>query len=636
MWHASVHAFGSPTFLSGEEKNMKRVTAFALTLMLGASAAQAQQSTTTTTTTRRKTTATRTDPAVSDQLNQLKQAIEAQQQQIQQLSQQIRSRDQQVQQLQQKLGQSQAATSQAESKADAAASQSSEQQQTVTALKSDVADLKNNTTNSALALQETQKLIHDAESPVALHYKGITITPGGFLAAESVWRSHALGADINTPFSSIPMPGADVEKLSEFFGSGRQSRVSMLAEGKLNNAKLTGYVEADFLSAGITSNNNQSNSYSMRQRQVWGQAAFNNGLSFTGGQMWSLVTETKKGLDNRTEAVTMTIDPQYNVGFSWARQYGFRVVKNFDNKFWLGASVENAQAIFSASGNAQNFVLGSAGTGGGLYNASATYSFNPSPDFIFKAAAEPGFGHFEVFGVIRRFRDRVYPGATATTPTAAGAYNFSTTATGVGANARVSLVHKHIDIGGHFFGGDGMGRYGSSGLPDVTVNPNGTLALLKSAQGLGTLEFHAAKFDVYFNAGGEFVGRHYQFNSAGKTVGYGSPTANNLGCYTEAPPPSTVTSGTVPVQSNGFLPSNPANCTANTRNVIEGTAGFWYRFYKGPKGTIQVGPQYSYFMRNAWEACGTSALTAPCVNSHLTAPHGNENIFETSFRYYLP
>lgn len=616
---------------------MKRVTALALTLMLGASAALAQQSTTTTTaTTRRRTAAPRTDPAIAEQLNELKQAIDAQQQQIRQLSQQVQSRDQQLQELQQKLDQGQASTSQAESKADAAASQSAEQQQAVSALKSDVSDLKNNTTNSALALQETQKLIHDAESPLALHYKGITIAPGGFLAAESVWRAHALGSDINTPFNSIPMPGAEADNLSEFFGSARQSRVSMLAEGKLSNATLRGYVEADFLSAGITSNNNQSNSYSMRQRQVWGQAALNNGFSFTAGQMWSLVTETKKGLDNRTEAVTMTIDPQYHAGFSWARQYGFRVVKNFDNKFWLGASVENAQAIFSASGNAQNFVLGSAGTGGGLYNASATYSFNPSPDFIFKAAAEPGFGHFEVFGVVRRFRDRVYPGATAATPTAAGAYDFSTTATGVGANARVSVLKKHVDIGGHFLGGDGMGRYGSSGLPDVTVNPNGTLALLKSAQGLGTLEFHTSKLDVYFNAGAEFVGRHYQFNSAGKTVGYGSPTANNLGCYTEVPPGSTLVSGTVPVQSNGFFPSNPANCAANTRNVIEGTTGFWYRFYKGTKGTVQVGPQYSYFIRNSWEACGTSALTVPCVNSHFTAPHGNENVFETSFRYYLP
>jgi hypothetical protein len=41
-------------------------------------------------------------------------------------------------------------------------------------------------------------------------------------------------------------------------------------------------------------------------------------------------------------------------------------------------------------------------------------------------------------------------------------------------------------------------------------------------------------------------------------------------------------------------------------------------------------------MRNTWEACGTSALLGPCIESHFTAPHGNENIVETSFRYYLP
>jgi hypothetical protein len=138
---------------------MKRVTALALTLMLGASAALAQQSTTTTTatTTRRRTTATRTDPALAEQLNRLQQAIDAQQQQIRQLSQQVQSRDQQVQELRQKLDQSQAATSQAQSKADAAASQSAAEQDTVTSLKSDVADLKTNNTNSALTLQETQK-----------------------------------------------------------------------------------------------------------------------------------------------------------------------------------------------------------------------------------------------------------------------------------------------------------------------------------------------------------------------------------------------------------------------------------------------------------------------------------------------
>ncbi|MBO0910279.1 MAG: hypothetical protein J2P13_00690 [Acidobacteria bacterium] len=617
---------------------MKRFMALALTLMLSTFAAQAQQSSETTTTARTaRRRSTTTTAGVEAQLNQLKQALEAQQEQISQLSRQLQSRDQQLEQLRQELTQSQTTASQATSRADAAASRAAENQQMVTSLQNDVADLKTNTTNSAVALQETQKNINAAmENPPALHYKGITITPGGFLAAETVWRQHALGSDINTPFNSISMPGANATRLGEFFASGRQSRVALLAEGKTSLAKIGGYFEADFLSAGITSNNNQSNSYTLRQRQVWAQGALNSGLTFTGGQMWSLVTETGKGLDNRSELPPMVIDPAYNVGFSWARQYGFRVTQNFHNKFWLGASVENAQGLFSASGQAPNFILGSAGTSGGLYNPTATYTFNRTPDFIFKAAAEPGIGHFELFGVVRNFRDRIFPLAAATTPSAAGATNFSTTAVGIGANARLSLSKKRVVVGAHFLGGDGMGRYGASSLPDVTVNPDGTLALLKSYQALGTLEFHLTKLDVYFNGGSEFVGRHFQFNGRGATVGYGSPTANNTGCYLEVPPGSAGATPGFSVPASGFQPSNPANCASNTRNLIEGSTGFWYRFYKGPKGTLQFGPQYSYLVRNTWEACGTLAVIGPCANSRFTAPHGVQNMFLTSFRYYIP
>jgi len=86
--------------------------------------------------------------------------------------------------------------------------------------------------------------------------------------------------------------------------------------------------------------------------------------------MWSLATETLHGVDNRTEAVPLTIDPQYSVGFSWARQYGLRVAKNFGNKVWLAASMENAQATVSSHNNADNFLVGSAGAAGGLYNAA--------------------------------------------------------------------------------------------------------------------------------------------------------------------------------------------------------------------------------------------------------------------------
>jgi hypothetical protein len=564
-------------------------------------------------------------------------ALAQQQQQIQQLRDELHRKDQAVQQ-------AQTAATDAAGKADAAQSAASQQQQSVTELKGDVADLKSNMTNAVVSIQETQKNL--SEPPTAIHVKGITITPGGFLAAESVRRSRALAADINTPFNSITMPGASQSSLSEFFGSGRQSRVSLLAEGKLASAKLSGYVEADFLSAAVTSNNNQSNSYSMRQRQAWGQAALNDGWTFTGGQMWSLITETKHGVDNRTEALPMTIDAQYNIGFSWARQFGFRVSKAFNNKAWVAFSVENPQATLTTHGNAPNFLVGSAGSGGGLYNGAitncstslnssgspvttcspaASYSFNPSPDLVGKLVLEPGFGHYEIFGVYSRFRDRVFPcedvsatafclGSLTPGPNALGAFNVSTNGGGGGANARWSFINKKLDFGLHGFGGSGIGRYGSGGLPDATVRADGSLAMVKSLQGLSTLEWHVPKFDIYLNAGAEYAGRSATFDPViGKTVGYGSLLFGNSGCYTE----------TAPANGSGFLPGGLSGCTADTRVLIEGTAGFWHKIYNGPKGGLRWGLQYSYVTRNAWSGSGIE-------------PHGIENMVFSSFRYYLP
>lgn len=607
---------------------MKRLMSIVLLAALSGAIMQAQTAAPATPTkSTRRSAAKKTGPTVSEQLTEMKQAIDAQQQQIKQLSDMVQTREQKIEQLEQRLDQSQAVATQAQSKADTAVAANAEQAQTVTALKSDVIDLKSGATNSALTLQETQKRIGEIESPLAIHFKGITITPGGFLAAESVYRTRALGADINTPFNNVNMPGAGQNAVSEFFGSGRQSRVSFLAEGKFNDVKLAGYVEGDFLSAGVTSNNNQSNSYTFRQRQAWGQAAFSNGLTLTGGQMWSLVTETKKGVDNRSEALPMTIDPQYTVGFSWARQYGVRLSKNFNNRFWLAASLENPQTIFAARGNASNFAFGSAGAGGGLYNSTANYSFNATPDVIVKAVMEPGFGHYEVFGILRRFRDRVYPcvefvvGSTLCTggTTTTGAYNSSKNSGGVGGNARFTFA-KHVDFGLHAVYGNGIGRYGSGGLPDATANPDGTMAPLRSYQGLATLEFHLKKLDVYLNGGEEYVGRRFQVDPvSGKTVGYGAPAFVDSGCYTE----------TAPGSGTGYGFGGLANCNSDTQRLIEGSMGFWVKLYNGPKGRLQFGPQYSYLSRDAWT--GTGATTSTFV-----APHGIDNMVFTSFRYYLP
>jgi hypothetical protein len=82
--------------------------------------------------------------------------------------------------------------------------------------------------------------------------------------------------------------------------------------------------------------------------------------------------------------------------------------------------------------------------------------------------------------------------------------------------------------------------------------------------------------------------------------------------------------------NTGFTPGALANCTGDTRAAIEGTAGFWYTFYNGPKGRFRFGSQYSYVTRQTWsganEAGDAGALT----------PQGLDSMVYTSFRYYLP
>src|SRR5579863_5236710 len=518
---------------------------------------------------------------LAEQVEALRQSLEAQQQQIKMLQEELARRDAQI-------GDAKAAADAADAKAvDAGAkvatvaSATAEVKTTTTALSSDVADLKLSNEAVKGAVQDAQKKIIAGESPSTIHYKGISLTPGGFLAAETVTRTRATSGDINTPFTGIPYNAADLAHVTENAFTARQSRLSLLAEGKLATAKMTGYYEADFLSSGTTSNNRQSNSYTWRTRQAWAQAAWDNGWSLTGGQMWSLATETRKGIINRQESNPGMIDPQYVVGYTWARQYAFRAVKDFGGKFALGLSVEGPQATIGGRGfssvttinsgaapativtsgattaTSGNFFINAPGAGAGLYNAfdANGYTVNKAPDLIFKATLDK-FGHYELFGIASFFRDRVYPcgvvgtttgdtvkgttvltgACTSATPTVVssfGAYNSSATGGGVGASALWSL-HKKLDFGVKAVGGDGIGRYGSAQLADATARPNGSLALIRTAHGLARLEFHATpKFDIYGYWGLEYAWR------AGYS-GYDSVTITKT---TAIPATSTTTAG---------------------------------------------------------------------------------------------
>ena len=161
---------------------MKRVTALALCLTLtGVLAAQTQSGTASTTGKTAKRKATSSNTEVLNQINQLKQAVDAQQQQIKQLSDQVQSRDQQIQQLQQKLDQdqsnaqtTQSLIQQVDTKASNASTQASQASDSLNKIQSDVADIRNNTTNMALSQQDSRKSLRPWRQPSAV--SGLRVT----------------------------------------------------------------------------------------------------------------------------------------------------------------------------------------------------------------------------------------------------------------------------------------------------------------------------------------------------------------------------------------------------------------------------------------------------------------------------
>jgi phosphoglycolate phosphatase-like HAD superfamily hydrolase len=641
-------------------------------------------------------------PTVAEQIQALRDEMQGQ---INNLKNDLATKDEQLKQAQQAAADAQASAAKAEAAASAENQAVVDNTTAVDTLKSTVTDLKGNEVSLATTVSdETAKMKKAIDSPGVLHYKGITLTPGGFAAAETVDRTKATGGDIPTAFSSIPYEGADAYSLSEFYGSGRQSRLSLLAEGKTSWGKMQGYYEADFLGTGITSNNNQSNSYVLRQRVIWASAETNSHWKFAGGQMWSMATEDKTGISNASSDIMtpQTIDPNYVTGFVWTRQYGFRVVKSF-KKAAFGVAAENPQLLYTATlaGNTPYAVLGSAGQNGGNYNAAISacspstsivnytnqvqtdsagntvniavpvyktvnscanitnISFNSAPDIIAKAAFDPGWGHYEIFGIGGFAHEIVFPGETtnsnlygglkdivtglAVAPSLTTAGNFveNKVLGGVGGSLRVPIIPNILTVGAKGLFGRGVGRYGDTTLADLTSNAAGGFEKLENVSGLFTVEATPSpRLSLYLNYGGDYAGRNDSANPASTTlgapsaaqsaagvwggtwktpsaaaVGYGSHLLNNSACGVTSAPGYNGS-------STGYYPGG--SCGAQTRDVQEVTGGYWYDFYKGEHGRLRQGVQYGYAVREGWSGAG--GLGAK----------GIDNMFWTTFRYYLP
>ena len=470
------------------------------------------------------------------------------------------------------------------------------------------------------------------------YFKGITITPGGFVEAAGIYRDRFQGDDIASSFN-IPFPGqSHPGHAEEGRFTARQSRFSLLAQGAVNpQTQLSLYSEIDFQGAAQTSNSNQSNSYVPRLRLFYGQIDHvtpTGGLHFQAGQNWSLLTFQGKGMTARSEQIPPQIDAQYIPGFAWARQPGVRLIADTANHhLWFGLAAENPQTTFGGTGvpgnvtsvlNGQGLTAAAVTCPGVAVGATATCTVSPTPsqavppgsfqqfyngagsslslnhvpDFIAKVALDRMVVdhevHVEGFGIYRTFSDHLDG-----TDQNRSAHSF-----GYGGSIFVNVIPKKLDLQFSGIGGRGIGRYGSAGLPDVTFDRAGREHPIDEFMLLAGGTLHASKaLDIYGFAGEE---QEYRRVYDGGATGYGLTNANDAGCFVETA--TTATAGA---------------CGGNTRRIRQLTAGFWDKFYQGSFGRAQVGIQYSYTQRQLFEGLGVEGR-----------PQTHNNMGFVSFRYY--
>ncbi|HEY4075315.1 MAG TPA: hypothetical protein VGM26_00150 [Rhizomicrobium sp.] len=435
----------------------------------------------------------------------------------------------------------------------------------------------------------------------------VSVTLGGFLAMESAYRSRSESADIGSSFSGVPFANQPTAHTSEIRGTARQSRLSLLVQGDVDSdTHLAMYDEFDFLGAAQTANSNESNSFNLRVRNLYGTIDWDSlGLELLAGQNWSLVTLNSHGITPRNEAPPATIDAQYVVGFNWARQPQIRVTKNWNKELWLAVSVENPQTTFAPNaGTATGVSVTNVHAGGSQLDANNNFSLNHIPDFIGKIAWEPMIGgsqplHVEAFGIYRSFYDRINIAATNGLGLPVGIHNSDSDGGGVGGSITWTAIPKFLDLQATAMTGSGIGRYGSGQLPDVTFRPDGTVAPAQETTLLGGATLHATpRLDIYAY-GGQEAEQRKAYDVGTQHLGMGNPALNLAGCLVEG-----------------------GACSPNLQSENQIAVGLWWKAYQGSFGSFRFGAQYSYTHLSAFSGAGG------------VRPTTDDSMIFTSIRYY--
>ena len=539
--------------------------------------------------------------AMQGKLDQAQAEIQQQQTEIQQLQKSLQDSVAVLQQQQQQL---QLSVQRASDEASAARDSEAQADMQLTNAKSSFLSVNE-------SLQAEDRKVSNLEDPSGFHYKGVTFTPGGFLETTALVRTRNENADIASSWTLAPLNGSSNSKLSEFRGSARNSRLTMLMQANAGNTKLTGFVATDFLGTTPASNYVQSSSFVPRLREAWFQLGMDSGWTITAGQFYSLLATNREGLSPLTRWGPMGAEANDVVGYSYVRERSVRVTKDFHNGIWAAFEVDDPENTFSAAFVPAN-IMGlntsqNASSGINLLPFLANYSSGDSttraPDFLGKVVFEPGWGHFEIKALGRIFRDRV-----ASTATTTGHDNYSQ-GYGFGFAAILPVVRGKMDFIAEGLVGQGIGRYSSTGLADVTLNPTtGAMRPLRDARIMGGIEYHpTTRIALYAYAGNEYVGRYAYtaVDSTGAVVpaGYGSPLISYAACTSE-------------------VALNTCN-GANNRDIYDVTVGYRRTLLQGEFGKFEYGNQVEYMHRSLWSGIGRT-------------PQGEDLVILSTGRWYLP
>lgn len=439
-------------------------------------------------------------------------------------------------------------------------------------------------------------------------YKGVTLTPGGWIDLAGIYRSRNLASDTGSVYAFIPFRQAKNFNAQEARFSARQTRFSLLAEADAGaNTHLAGYGEIDFEGAAQTANSVATNSFNPRMRQASVEIDRTDlGLHFLAGQSWSLMAPSRVGIDPRAVDAPGVIDFESVPGFLAARQPGIRVWQDFGPDFKVALSAENPQTSF-VGGNVPavgtpavgpqgvlnpNLLVNLTGPGGSFFNNANNVSLNRLPDFTVKAAWDPMLGankfHIEGWALYRNFYDHF------------NFENHDVSNVSFGGHLAMEIVPKTLDFTASVAYG-ALGRFTAAPFSDATLRQDGSIQLLPiTAFQAGAVWHTTPALDLYAYAGLEKT--RATFSNVGTVpFGFGNPLYNNTGCNIENSPAAT--------------------CNGNTSEVRQYTAGFYDTVLKGSFGAIKVGAQYSYNQRFAFAGVGG-------------APKTDDHIVMTQVRYY--